>query len=433
MKEKILKELKPFRVPLIILGIFLVLWILLGVIVPAINESIAKTTPIVSISATNNHKYNRGDAVPSSDFSVVATHENGKTSKLDPTEYEVSNITISPIGATTTATIYLAEDRNIKCDVAVSIAREKIVGFQCGYPDVTNVTAVLYSNGELCFEGSGDVLVCDEGDYPWFDYEGKGEYPITAVSFEEGVTPTDMNFWFKDLDTLTYVAPIPASVKTMMRTFADCDNLTVAADWSRCEYLLNINEVYLSCDSLVETCPIQPSTRTAYRAYADCSNLLACADSTNAVSLTNASEMYESCQNLVSAEVGPGVKNMSSMFANCINLKDMPTIPVTVQDMSNAFANDVSLLNLSAIPSGVTNISGTFRNCQLIHGEVEINCNVKEFGGVFADACIATKLNLVGSSSLLDAYANTNTYSNVYVNGVMPNQGILSYNDVFGN
>ena len=433
MRNKILKELQPFKVPLIILGVFLLVLLILGIVMPAINTAVADTEPIVSIKAENTNTYNRGDTINLDDFDITAVHDNGNESSLSSENVKINKKSLDPIGETTTVEISLADDPTIKCEAEVKVNREKVVGFQCGYPEVTNVTAVLYSNGELCFEGTGDVLVCNEGEYPWFNYEGMEDNPINAVSFEEGVTPTNMNYWFENLETLTYVDKIPASVKTMVRTFANCINLKQAADWSDCTNLLNINEVYSECTALESACDLLPSTRTAYRAYAGCINLLTVPGSSAAEELTNASQMYAQCTNLVEAEVGPSVQNMSGMFMDCINLKSMPELPVTVQDASEAFANDVSLQDLTAIPVSVNKLTNMFYNCQLIHGELTIDCDVRDFDGMFADACPATNVNLVGDSKLLDAYANTNTDGNVYVNGKSADENITAYEDVYPN
>lgn len=427
------RQLAPFRKPLIILGIFGVIMLIIGVVLPKVNSAIANTTPIVSIEATNSKEYSTSDEISISDFTVIATHENGKTSTVSSDNLEMSDVSISPIGATTAVTIYLAEDNNISCEATVNIDRDPVVSFQVGYPEISNVTAVLYTNGELCFEGSGDVLVFDEGDCPWLDYDNMDDYPITAVSFEEGVAPTDMNYWFEDLETLTYVDKIPSSVKTMVRTFSGCTSLTVAADWSECDSLLNINEVYSDCESLTTTAPLVSSIRTAYQAYAGCISLTSCADGSEATSLTNCEEMYIDCSMLVEAEIPVGAENITSMFENCINLKVMPEIPNSVEDMTHAFADDVSLVTLSTIPSSVQILDGAFQNCQLIEGELTINCNAESFSRMFDEACIATWLNLIGSSQLLDAYANTNNYGNVTVNGSEPNTNIQKYTDVFAD
>ena len=50
---------------------------------------------------------------------------------------------------------------------------------------------------------------------------------------------------------------------------------------------------------------------------------------------------------------------------------------------------------------------------------------------MFADACTATEVNLVGSSKLLDVYANTNADGHVYVNGKAADKSITSYDQVF--
>lgn len=430
-KNKIFNALKPFRVPIIILAVFLLVILVLAVIMPSINSAVADTSPITAISATNDTVYQKGDKINIDDFDITATHENGKEDSIGSDDVKLSTTKLSPVGATTTVTISLKSDENIKCEAEVSVEREKVVGFKIGYPEISDVTAVLYSNGELCFEGEGDVLVCNEGEYPWFSYDGQDDNPITAVSFEEGVTPTDMNYWFEGMDTLTYVDKIPSSVMTMNRTFADCIALTQAADWSECTALLNINEVYSGCIELKTTYPILPSTKTAYRAFGGCSKLPVAADSSNATNLVNTQEMYAQCTNLTEAEIAPNAVNLSGIFSDCINLQDMPTIPDSARDLSSAFQNDARLQNLTAIPSGAENVSSMFSNCQLIHGELTVDCDTREYDSMFADACTATEVNLVGSSKLLDVYANTNADGHVYVNGKAADKSITSYDQVF--
>lgn len=431
MKNKIFSTLKPFRVPIIILAVFLLVILILAVVMPSVNSAVADTTPIIEISATNDTIYKKGDKIKIDDFNITAVHENGKEDSLVSDDVKLSSTNLNPVGATTTVTISLKSDESIKCEAEVSVERNKVVGFKIGYPEISDVTAVLYSNGELCFEGEGDVLVCNEGEYPWFSYDGQDENPITAVSFEEGVTPTDMNYWFEGMDTLTYVDKIPSSVMTMNRTFADCIALTQAADWSECTALLNINEVYSGCSELKTTYPIQPSTKTAYRAFGGCSKLPVAAGSSNATDLVNAQEMYAQCTNLTEAEIAPNAVNLSGIFSDCINLQDMPTIPDSARDLSSAFQNDARLQNLTSIPADVENVSSMFSNCQLIHGELTVDCDARDYDSMFTDACTATEVNLIGASKLLDVYANTNADGHVYVNGKAADKSITSYDQVF--
>ena len=109
----------------------------------------------------------------------------------------------------------------------------------------------------------------------------------------------------------------------------------------------------------------------------------------------------------------------------------MPDLPASVQDASEAFANDVSLQTLTPIPRNVNKLTNMFYNCQLIHGELTVDCDVRDFDGMFADACPATNVNLVGKAKLLDAYANTNADGNVYVNGKSADKNITAYEDIY--
>lgn len=441
MRNKILNQLRPFRIPLIILSVFLLLVIILGIVVPAVQTVVANTTPVVSISAENDTEYQRGDQIDPADFHVTAVHENGGKSELGPDEFKINRKTLRPIGDTTEVTITYNEDESISCKTNVKTEREKIVGFQVGYPEISGVTAVLYSNGELCFEGKGDVLVCNEGEYPWLDYEGMEENPILSVSFEEGVTPSNMNYWFEDVETLTYVDSIPASVQSMERSFANCIGLTEAVDWSQCTSLYNIDGVYYGCTSLKDAVPLNGSIRSASQAYAGCTALVSCPDSSGAESLSNASEMYSGCTNLAEAEIGPSVETMSMMFLDCINLRRMPAIPEGAKDLSEAFRNCASLGAaegdsetenlLTGIPSTAENISSMFADCNLLRGELFINCNAEEFSNLFSGGtCKSTEVNLTGLSQLLDVYANTNEYGNVFVNGKSPDPNKTNASDI---
>lgn len=214
------------------------------------------------------------------------------------------------------------------CQMEVPNKRDKIVGFQCGYPNAADVVGVLYSNGEFCYEGE--------------------------------------------------------NVRVTKETFKDCTDLQVCADMSGSEKITIIDS------------------------------------------------MYENCQKLASCTLKDGIVSMRSTFLGCINLKQISDFPSTVKYMENTFSGDVSLNNFAyTIPDTVKTLTGCFSNCQVLSGEIYIDCNVDQFEEMFLGACEATKVNLLGNSMLLDAYANTNDTDNVYVNSIRPNSKINSYNDIF--
>ena len=90
MLKKILKELHPFKLPLIILGVFLLILLILGLIMPAINSAVADTEPIVSIKAENTNTYNRGDTINLDDFEITAVHDNGNESSLSSEDVKIN-------------------------------------------------------------------------------------------------------------------------------------------------------------------------------------------------------------------------------------------------------------------------------------------------------------------------------------------------------
>ena len=442
MKDKILQQLRPFRIPLVILCVFLAVLLILGVALPSVRTAVNGSSPVVSITAENDTVYDSGDEIATDEFTVTAVHENGSESELSADEFTLDRNSINPIGVSTEVTVTYTEDPSISCKVDVQVQRDPIVSFQVGYPDIYGVTATLYSNGELCFEGEGEVLVCDEGDHPWLDYENMDENPIRSVSFDDGVTPTNMNYWFEGIETLTYVDTLPVTVQSLERTFADCTALTRAADWSGCTNLYNIDEVYSGCTALVDATPLVSSIRSAYQAYTGCTSLVSCPDSSGADHLTNASEMYAQCTSLADAEIGPAVEIMSGMFEDCINLRRMPSIPDRARDLSSAF-NGCGVLGaaegesedqgnlLTNIPASAEDISNMFTDCMLLQGELTVDCDAEEFSGAFSgDTCKSTQVNLTGSSQLLDVFANTNEYGNVTVNGESPDPELTTYRDV---
>lgn len=424
--DKIIEIIQQFKKPLIIAGVFIAVFFVLTSVVPMLKEANANKTPIVEIVAENDKEYQNTEELLAEDFSITAIHENGAKTALDSSMVELSRTTLSPVGDTTTVTLTYIEDSSIYCNIDVKVAREKIMGFQCGYPDVTNVIAVLYSNGELCFEGKGDTLTFDEGNYPWIEYEGQDECPIKSVTFEDTVTPRVMDYWFEGVETLTYIDQIPVSVQSMKRTFFGCINLDTMADWTKCEILLDVTECYSGCSSLKYTVAFPEHVTKASSAFLDCVLLQKTPNLSNASSLKQCSGMFSGCLKLVSITMPPKVVDISSMFQRCINLQIMPSIPDSVTNMSNAFAECTALKTLSAIPANVANMDNCFSSCEFITGTLAINANPENLNGVFSNACVATSLDLNGASLILDAFANTAESGNITVNGNKPIPEITS-------
>ena len=407
------EAMKPFKKPLIAAIILFLVYILAAKVIPLVNDIRAQKTPIVSIEAYNEEVYHQNTRIKKSDFKVYAIHETGAKSRVDTDQFEISTDKPKQTGKITKVTVTM--DR-FTCEVKVKNDRKKLASFACGSPELSDVHAVVYSNGELCFEGKGDILIFDE--YPWKSYDGSRDNPITSVSFEKEVTPKNLDRFFYGISSMQYVESIPESVESMEETFYGTA-LTEAPDVTQCKKLLNMKKTYANCGMLTEIPAIPPSVKNTESMCENCAELQKVPDMQNAESLSNTDKMFMSCKKLTKAEVAPNVKTMNSMYQYCINLKEMPVIPESVIEMDNAFSDDLSLCRLTNVPANVTTAQSCFKNCGKAEGVLVVDATLDNYSNFLQGAAIATTVDLQGSSPLLNALANT-AEDNVTVHGKAP-------------
>lgn len=411
--------LAPYKKPLILLGVALV--ILLGVtkVMPLISSLNANDTPITGIKAENDTVYNINDTIAAEDFQVEAKHEDGETSVLSEDAYSISKKKPEKIGKYTEVVITLKSNKEIKDTIKVKNEREKITSFDCGSPNIKDVKAVVYSNGELAFEGKGNVLQYEREKFPW---QNNRDIVISSISFEKDITPKSMDYWFEGMENLTYISPLPSTVESIVGMCNDCPVLEEGVDWSQCENLLDISGLYEDCP-VMKTIPAIPSTvRNASNFCAGCEELQATPDMTKATAMTNGTEMYYNCKKLTETTSAPALVIYDSMYQNCINLKDMPEIAPTAQSMENTFADCISLATTKRIPEKVDVVTGCFSGCSKLTGDLVVDAKPNDYAGFLDGASNATILNLTGKSDRLDVLANTCEGNNIMVNGKAPNR-----------
>lgn len=399
----------------------------LFVVFPAVFGRLTDKSPITEIEAENAIEYMAGRGFQKRDFDVKAIHENGMTSRLGDDEFVLSKDAPNPYGKSTAVTVTLIKDQNMSCTVDVKNKRREIESFECGTPDISSVRGVWYSNGELCFEGDGDIAQFSDGDFPWQDCADD----ILYITFGENVRPTSLDYFFAGMDKLEYVAPIPDSVTSMSGSFSGCTSLIQAPDWSACMGLLNITGCFADCEALTDVPPVPASVRTMDSTFSGCASLQEAPDFVGAESAVSAAATFADCGQLVVVALPPNIENIEGMFKKCINLKIMPEIPESVTNMNETFSGDLSLSVLTLIPKYVQDATSCFEGCTKIEGMLWVDANPEDFGNCFNNAAIATVVDLQGNSYLLDALANTGT--NITVNGRMPDPEIISYRDVFSD
>lgn len=421
--QKFLKAIEPFKKAIVLLIVLFIGYITVGKVVPAISTAKANKSPIERIEATNDKVYKQGNHIKEADFQVTAIHESGDKSKLSKDDIILSTDKPAMTGKVTKVVVSLKDKKTISTEVKVKNDREKVTEFECGSPKIKNVKAILYSNGELCFEGTGDILEYDASYFPWMDYEQNDDYPITAISFEEGVTPTSLDNAFEGIDTLEYVKNIPDSVESLSSTFEDDKALTHVSDLSACTNLRNMTRTYAGCVALTKIPELPASVVNAQEMCQGCTELQNTPDATHAENLTNASGMYQDCKKLTNVSMPPNVQNMDKMLSSCINLKAMPEIPETAKSMSASFEGDSALKTLTIIPKNVEDVTGCLRGCSKIEGMLWIDANPKNYSAFLGDAAVATKVDLQGNSKMLNVLANTSDENdNITVDGKIPDR-----------
>lgn len=416
--KKILKELRPFRVPLFILGGFGFLYVSLNFILPTIQNIQASSTPIVKIKASNDRVYQQGTVFKAVDFEVEAEHESGKYSTLGSDDFMFSPKEPVLHGKYTEVTITLKDDKSKKTKVKVKNERKEIMSIPCGKPNLDDVKAIIYSNGELAFEGKGEVLQYNTSEFPWKD---NSDVDIKSVTFEEEIQPTSMDYWFAGLSSLEYIDPLPESVESIVGMCDGCIALEKAPEWDKSKNLRDATNAYKGCELLTDIPSLTDSIRTSAGMCEGCTSLQVAPDMSNAASLTNAEKMFYGCKSMTIAEnLPPNVRNMNGMYQDCINLKKTPVIPGSVCTMSNTFSNNTSLKVPGVIPAKVTDVSGCYSNCPKLSGELRIDATPEMTSSFLSGSCTAIDLNLIGSSNNLNELALTNDSGNVYVNGKIP-------------
>lgn len=425
---KFLKEvLQPFKKPLLIVGCFAIIFFIIGKGIPAIRDMIVGRSPIVGMEAENENEYAKSSMIKVSDFDLYYLHENGKRTRMSDEGVTLSQDKPNKVGSTTEVTL---KSGKWECTVALKNKRHVIAEIECGKPNLKDVKATIYSNGELAFTGTGDILSYNNNSYPWLSFDGIDKNPITSITFEDTVKPIYMDGYFRELRELEYVENIPDSVESLEGTFSGCIALKTAPDLEHCKNLLNMSSCFEDCTAMVNPPSIPASVKNLDFCFKNCTELKEGTDVSHATGVTSAIRLYSGCSTLNKAELPPQVKIIDSAFENCINIKKTPAIPETVEKMANTFQNNASLVEASAIPSNVQDVSGCFQGCKKLKGTITVNSNPKQYSGFLSNAAIATNLDLQGSSKMLDILAQQgNKNPNITVNGNKPNYDI-TYNQL---
>ena len=202
--------------------------------------------------------------------------------------------------------------------------------YNIGNPVTADVTATLYSDGLLEFDGTGDIekyYFNHSGDYkytPWMDDKDN----IKSISFKQGNTiqPTNTSYLFGSLSKVTFI---------------DISNL----DSSN---VIDIARMFNGCESLTKIKGIEnfntSKASSMYYMFGDCKSLtLLDISNFNTSNIINMSYMFTECNSLVSLDLTKwdtsNFEYMDRTFYFCEKLNAEITIIHELLYYNNIFYN----------------------------------------------------------------------------------------------
>ena len=272
-----------------------------------------------------------------------------------------------------------------------SVPAKAIAVYEIGSPNAADVTATLYNNGLLEFDGSGDMTAFYYYDeMPWYDYRSN----ITSVLFKEGNTikPTSTAYLFYELSNIT----------SLDLSNLDTSNVTVMT-W-----------MFNSCESLIEIKGsenlVSSKVTTMERMFNACTSLTSLETSNwNTSNVSIMTGIFDGCKSLTSLDLSSfntsKVKSMDSMFYGCESLTEI-----------------IGLDNFDT--SKVTNMSYMFYECSKLTSSITImNSSANYYSDMFS-VCSTEP-----GSEFIVYYidSNTKTIAQNMVNTKSSNSNVILY------
>lgn len=338
---------------------------------------------VLDISICPKTSLNAGEDVDGIVVTAKGITEDGtKTEQqLSGDQYTLKPATVPEHGHDFTLNVSLKEDEEIAVSETLLIQRKEMLRYDIGRSGPETVQAVLYENGDLEIQGSGEVKKFKESDIPW--REGEVIY-LAWIDPEAEVD--SMDYWFSGSKTfLGMLCPVSDTVKTMVQTFYGCTAMTMVPDMSGAVNLEDLTGCY-SGSAVTDGGEWPGNLKTAEEAYKNCTSLIHAADASACVQLKSMKNCYSGCTALSDSDTPDCTENMEGAYQNCLNIKQA-TIPSKVSNLASTYSGCTGLTKVEGtIPASCDSLSGTFKDCKFLSGELKINCSISSLSGTFTGA-----------------------------------------------
>lgn len=357
-----------------------------------VSKELKKDPVVTGIEAEFVGEVAPGEAFRKSMFSVNGITNSGKLVKLKDFNADIKNA-----AAHGDACEVNIESQGYKDTVIVNITREINSQKNIGYPNEEDAKVIYYTNGDLEFSGKGEVKNFKNNKFPW------KAVSYSHVYIDETLELESMDEWFSGNEELVYCSNIPKTVKTMKKTFAGCTALEKAPDYFQCSNLKMMDYTFSGCSSLKEVDVIPVNVNYARYTFEGCTSLVEPPSFDKTSNLLNVNGIFNGCINLKNAVRMPDtVTTMTNSFKDCINIKEAFKFPMNIQNIDEAYSGDTGLIKAATIPESVTSFNSCYQGCSSLTGNLEINSDSVNYGGVLQNAVTnGDKLTISGNSGNL--------------------------------
>ena len=199
-----------------------------------------------------------------------------------------------------------------------------------------------------------------------------------------------------DNSGITQAPNIPNSVKVMLGTFLNCENLTSISSLPTSLQVMNF--CFSGCSHLTSV----PSTIT----LKPLDNQFLLFGEESGVVITHA---FDGCKQLTTSVTFTGpITEMVGTFAGCALITSVGPIPSTVTDMRYCFEGCHSLTTMPVIPNGVTSLDESFAWCKALTTMTVLPKTVKNMYSAFRGCAALTSINIPAEvESLSHAFYGT--------------------------
>lgn len=230
----------------------------------------------------------------------------------------------------------------------------------------------------------------------------------------------NLDFAFRNCQSLTNVADIPNGVTNMERTFQNCISLVNAPNIPNS--VVNMLDTFANCRSLIKLPDLPASVEKITSAFENCISAIETQNISEGI--RNLEFVYTSCTNLIKCRPLPESAIYTRyVYDGCNKLTEVPPIPRNSIMQFGMYARCSNLVTAPVIPQNVADVGQCFVACTNLSGDILILSNCITNAEWFTSGSTSTKNVYIPFT--YDNGVNTATY-NAFINAGYTTNGSVN-------